>query len=48
MVSHLTNFIIYDFETLNTDRAKPYNMSFYRLNKLAGRYERDPSVDELN
>ena len=45
--SHLTNFIVYDLETLNTDRAKPYNMTFYRLSKIAGRYNRDPSKEEL-
>ena len=45
---HLTNFIVYDLETLNTDRAKPYNMTFYRLSKISGRYERDLTVDELN
>ena len=44
----LTNFIVYDHETFNTDRAKPYNMTFYRLSKINGRYERDPTVDELN
>ena len=45
--SHLTNFIVYDLETHNTDRARPYNMTFYRLSKIAGRYERDPSAEEL-
>ena len=45
--SHLTNFIVYDLETHNTDRARPYNMTFYRLSKIAGRYERDPSPEEL-
>ena len=29
--SHLTNFIVYDIETHNTDRARPYVFSFYRL-----------------
>ena len=38
--SHLTNFIVYDLETYSTDRARPYNMTFYRLSKMAGRYER--------
>ena len=46
--SHLTNFIGYDLETLNTDRAKPYKMTFCRLGKISGRYDRDPTVDELN
>ena len=26
--SHLTNFMVYDLETHNTDRARPYNMTF--------------------
>ena len=45
--SHLTNFIVYDLETHNTDRARPYNMTFYRLSKIAGRYQRDPTKEEL-
>ena len=45
--SHLTNFIVYDLETYSTDRAHPYNMTFYRLSKIAGRYERDPTQEEL-
>ena len=45
--SHLTNFIVYDLETHDTDRARPYNMTFYRLSKIAGRYERDPTQEEL-
>ena len=44
--SHLTNFIVYDLETHNTDRARPYCISFDRLGKLAGRYNRDPTQDE--
>ena len=34
--SHLTNFIVYDLETHNTDRARPYCISFYRLTKFPG------------
>ena len=45
--SHLTNFFVYDLETHNTDRARPYCISFYRLSKLAGRYDRDPTKNEL-
>ena len=45
--SHLTNFIVYDLETHNNNRARPYNMTFYRLSKIAGRYERDPTPEEL-
>ena len=46
--SHLTNFIVYDLETYNTDRARPYCISFYRLSKLAGRYNRDLNLSELD
>ena len=45
--SHLTNFIVYDLETHNTNRARPHCISFYRLSKIAGRYERDPTSEEL-
>ena len=45
--SHLTNFIVYDLETYSSDRARPYNMTFYRLSKIAGRYSRDPTPEEL-
>ena len=45
--SHLTDFFVYDLETHNTDRTRPYNMTFYRLSKIAGRYERDPTQEQL-
>ena len=45
--SHLINFIVYDLEKHNTNRARPSNMTFYRLSKIAGRYERDPTQEEL-
>ena len=45
--SHLTNFITFDLETHNTDRARPYVFCFYRLSKLAGKYDRDLTPDEL-
>ena len=45
--SHLTNFIVYDIETYNTVTARPYVFSFYRLSKLAGRYNRDLTPSEL-
>ena len=45
--SHMTNFIVYDLETYSSDRARPYNMTFYRLRKIAGRYSRDPTPEEL-
>ena len=46
--SHLANFIVYDLETHKTDRAKPYCISFYRLGKLAGGYNRDLTHDEID
>ena len=46
--SHLTNFIIYDLETHNTDRARPYVFCFYRLSKLSGIYNRDLTLDEID
>ena len=45
--SKLTNCFVYDLETHNTDRARPYNLTFYRLSKIAGRYEPDPTQEEL-
>ena len=39
--SHLTIFIVFDLETHNTDRARPYVFSFYRSSKLSERYKRD-------
>ena len=45
--SHLTNFFVFDLETHNTDRARAYNMTFYRISKIAGRYERNPTPEEL-
>ena len=46
--SHLTNFIVYDLETHNTNRARPYVFCFYRLSKLAGRYDRDLTSNEVD
>ena len=43
----MTNFIAYDLGTRNEDRARPYNMKFYSLSKIAGRYERGPTQEEL-
>ena len=46
--SQLSMFIVYDIETDNADRAKPYNISFYRLGKLAAKYNRDLPPNELD
>ena len=45
--SHLTNFIVCDLETHNTDGARPYCIYFYRLSKLAGRYYRNLTSYEI-
>ena len=46
--SHPFNFILHDRETNNTNRARPYVSCFYRLSKLAGRYNRDLTQDEIH
>ena len=46
--SHLTNFIVYDLETRNRDRARPYVFCFYRFSKLDGRYNRELTSDEID
>ena len=46
--SHLTNFIVYDLETHNTDRPRPYCISFYRLSKISVRYGQDQTHEELD
>ena len=45
--SHLSNFNVYDLEAYSTDTARPYNITFYRLSKIAGRYDRDPKKEIL-
>ena len=46
--SQLTNFIVYDLETYNSDRTKPYNISFYRLSKIAAKYNRVLIQDDFD
>ena len=46
--SHLTNSIVCDLETHNTDRSRPYVFCFYRISKLAGSYNRDLAKDETD
>ena len=43
----MSNSIVYYLETYNTDRAIPYVFCFYRLSKLAGRYNPDLTPDEI-
>ena len=45
---HLTNFFVYDVERHNTDRTRPYGFCFYQLSKLARRYNRDLTHDEID
>ena len=45
--SYLTNFIVYDLESHNVGRARPYCFSIYRLSKLSGRYNRDLAQYEI-
>ena len=45
--SYLNKIIVYDLETHNTDRARPYVFCFYRLSKLAGRYYRELTHDDM-
>ena len=44
--SQLTNTVVYDIETFNTDRAVPQANCIYRLSKLSGKYNRDKSEKE--
>ena len=44
--SQLTNMVVYDIETFNTDRAPPYANCIYRLSKLSSKYNRDISEKE--
>ena len=39
----MSNFVVYDLETHIIDRTRPFCISFYRLSKIAGRYDRDPT-----
>ena len=39
--SQLTNMIVFDLETFNTDRAVPYASCIYRLSKNSGKCNRD-------
>ena len=41
--SQLTNMVLYDIVTSNTDRAVLYAKCIYRLSKLSGKYNRDIS-----
>ena len=43
----MTNFTLYDFETHITGRARPYNVTFYRLRKLAVSCNRDLTPHEI-
>ena len=44
---HLSNFIVYDLETRNTDRARLYIITFYLISKLAAKHNRDLTPYEM-
>ena len=44
--SQLTNMVVYDIETFNTDRAVPYDNCIYGLSIFSGKYNRDISEKE--
>ena len=44
--SQLTNMVVYDIETFNTDKCIPYANFIYRLSKISGKYYRDISEKE--
>ena len=35
--SQLTNMVVFDLVTFNTDRAVPYTFGLYRLSKMSGK-----------
>ena len=37
----MTKVFVYDLETYETDRTRPYAFSFYQFRKLLGKYNRD-------
>ena len=37
----MTNTIVYDLETFNTDKTVPYANCIHRLSKISGKYNRD-------
>ena len=39
--SQLTNMIVYDTETFNTDRAVSYSFCIYKLSRISSKYTRD-------
>ena len=44
----MVKFTEYDFETHSTKRTRPYTLTFYQLSKIAGRYNRDLTHEEIN
>ena len=42
--SHLANFVVYDLETHNTDRARSYIFCFFRLSDLGGKKKKYNSL----
>ena len=44
----MTNSIVYDLETYYLDKAKPHNKTFYRLSKIAAKFTRDLTPNEID
>ena len=44
----MTNLIVYDLQTYNKDRARHYSTSFYQLNRLAAKNNRDSNPEEVS
>ena len=47
VLTQLTDIIVYDIETFNTNRAVPYDNCFYKAMKVPGKYYRDISDQKL-
>ena len=45
--SQLTNFIVHDLQTRSADKARPYNLTFYRSSNLAAKNNRDLILYEI-
>ena len=46
--SQLTNFVVHDLKTINTDRARFYNLPFYRLSRIAAKNICDLTPNEFD
>ena len=44
--SYLTNTVVYDIETFDTDKAIPYILRIYKLTQMSAKYNRDTTQQE--